>query len=153
MHVSVFISHVVSGMNHVSDFISHSVFGMDHVSDFISHNVSGMNHVSVSSLTMFLLWIMSVISSLTMFLAWIMSVISSVTVFLVCFSGMDHVRRCFHLLWCFYHGKLACCLEILLVVSASLLIVDITSFGSDEEVNPFLASLPNMAEYGKHTES
>ena len=34
--------------------------------------------------------------------------------------------------------------------SAWLLIVDITSFGSDEEVDPVLASLPNMAEYDKH---
>ena len=34
--------------------------------------------------------------------------------------------------------------------SASLSMVDINSFGSDEDVSPIRASLPNMAEYAEH---
>ena len=69
---------------------------------------------------------------LTVFLVWIMLVFSSLTVqvFLSWQVGM------------LLFGNTAS-------RSASLLIVDITSFGSDE-VNPILASLPNMAEYGEH---
>ena len=34
--------------------------------------------------------------------------------------------------------------------SASLSMVDSNSFGSDQDVSPIRASLPNMAEYGEH---